>query len=71
MSSEASDRAKKRLKAFSGIGLGTNQRKLAKALDVLHNLPEEDVPAAWVLDKSRLAGGGRPQVPHADPGDGP
>ena len=43
MSSEASDRAKKRLKAFSGIGLGTNQRKLAKALDVLHNLPQEDV----------------------------
>ena len=43
MSSEASERAKKRLKAFSGIGLSTNQRQLAKALHVLHNLPEEDV----------------------------
>ena len=43
MSSEASDRAQKRLKTFSGIGLSTNHRQLARALDVLHNLPEEDV----------------------------
>ena len=42
MSNAASDRAKKRLKVFSGIGLSTNQRQLAKALSVLHTLPQED-----------------------------
>ena len=42
MSNAESDRAKKRLKVFSGMGLSTNQRQLAKALSVLHALPQED-----------------------------
>ena len=43
--------AEKRLKAFSGIGLGTNQRQLAKALETLSTLPIED--AVEVLGSKR------------------
>ena len=43
--------AEKRLKAFSGIGLGTNQRQLAKALETLSALPIED--AVEVLGSKR------------------
>ena len=34
--------ADKRLKTLSGIGLSTNQRQLAKALQTLNELPIED-----------------------------
>ena len=43
--------AEKRLKAFSGIGRGTNQRHLAKALETLSTLPIED--AVEVLGSKR------------------